>query len=173
MAASSELKTVSEGRIFSMDIPANWIESPGQHTEDGGYLREYSAPEGADISISLYFRGRHLSDSTAAAVRGVLLKPSHSLLDAEKDAIDEVLGNAAVSEFCQLQNLRSIILNGRPVIVLEGLWQNGNRSIQIYISADGDAKIIQEVWFMSPDSEFHNHLPVFETALSGIKWIEC
>src|SRR5262249_4664603 len=133
MKSSPRLKTVTEGRIASMNIPADWQESPQTGEEGARYTREVCSAGSSAVKICIHFRGNPLSPISAACFRQLLLKPAHNLSSVEQSEMDDVVGNAAIPEYFSLQSLRTAVLNERTVLLLEGLWAGGNRSLQLYL----------------------------------------
>jgi hypothetical protein len=172
MSTVPQANTVSEGRIARMDIPSDWSEEAPVPEDGARYTREFYSREMPDAKIYLHYRGHPLTNSAATLFRQLLEGPLHDLTSIERTSLSEVIGNAGIPELCRLEALKSTKINMRSVLLLEGIWSGGNRSLQLFISADPECTIVQEVWFMAPDRDFSSWKPTFEWILESIEWTD-
>lgn len=172
MTTVPQANSVSEGRISRMDMPLDWKEESPVPEDGARYTREFYSVEMPNAKIFLHYRGYPLGSGASTFFRQLLEGPQHDLSAIEKTSISDVIGNAGIPELFRLESLRAAHVNARSVLVLEGVWSGGNRSLQLYIAADRDCSIVQEIWFMAPEPDFSSWKPTFDWIIESIEWVD-
>lgn len=160
------------GQIKSMSLPAGWLEYEHESQPSSPfYLREFSAPGNPEVKIAFYYRGRRVDARSAEAFHNTLSAEMHDLTSSELEALALVLRNMAEDGAFETERARTADLNGRRVLTVQGLWTaSALKSCAIFVDAEGDGEIIQEIYYVAPDMVFDRFAGTATAALRSIEW---
>lgn len=155
-----------------MELPDGWVEClPEKHTS-GDFLKEYRAPENANVKLLFYYRGNRIGSGGAADFLKVLSLPDHELSEEEFSSVDLVIRNASDPDYFLLSSSRTEEINGKRVLVVEGIWKKGGLvDLGLYIDSDKTGSAVQEIHFEAPQSEYELFVDQAEKSLRTIVWL--
>jgi hypothetical protein len=161
-----------QGQIKSMELPEGWFECPAEKRTASDYLTEYRAPESANARLLFYYRGNRIGPGGAADFLKVLSLPDHELTEEEFSSVDLVIRNASDPDFFLLSSSRTEEINGKRVLIVEGIWKKGGLvDMGIFIDSDKTGSAVQEIHFEAPQSEYELFVGQAEKALKTIVWL--
>lgn len=161
-----------QGQIKSMELPEGWLECVQEKRTASDYLTEYRAPESANAKLLFYYRGHRIAPGGAADFLKVLSLPDHELTDQEFSSVDLVIRNASDPDFFLLSSSRTEELNGKRVLIVEGIWKKGGLvDLGVFIDSDKTGSAVQEIHFEAPQSEYELFVDQAEKSLKSIVWL--
>ncbi len=169
---SPEVK--DQGQIENMVLPPGWVmkkEAAAATTIGSRSLIEYHPPDKPDVRLSVFYRGLPVNSEAAAAFRSVLSRPPHDLSPSEIAGLSGILRERADDKIFKLEQAKSIELNGKTVLVIEGEYlQTGNKLKEILVDADGTGAAVQEVYYQSPSQYYKDYEKQVAQSFDSIKW---
>jgi hypothetical protein len=161
-----------QGQIKSMDLPDGWVECLSEKRTASDFLREFRAPESAEVKLSFYYRGKRIAPGGAADFLQVLSLPDHELSQEEFDSVDLVIRNASDPDFFLLSSSRTETINGKRVLLVEGIWKNGGLvDMGVFIDSDKTGSAVQEVHYQAPQKDYEHFVEEVENSLKTIVWL--
>lgn len=158
------------GMIKRMVLPEGWKEESNRDESESQTFRH---PQEQDVKISFYYRGKPLSSRSAQRLEKVLAAPSHTLSDSECESIEVIMRDASEPEFFRRKTVRTEVLNGIKVLVLEGFWILSDLDCTcIFVASEENGTRIDEIYFLAPPDKFATYQPEFYQSLASIQW-EC
>jgi hypothetical protein len=160
-----------QGQIKSMELPHGWIEIPVEKHIASDFLKEYRAPENEEVKLSFYYRGKRIAPGGAADFLTVLALPDHELSEEEFISVDLVVRNASDPEFFVLSSSRTEMINGKRVLIVEGIWNTGIVDMAMFIDSDKTGSAVQEVHYQAPEKDFGRYVEQVEDSFKTIVWL--
>jgi hypothetical protein len=163
------------GQIAKLELPPGWVEknvTPPMGSSGARGEREFNPPGRDDVKLCLFYRGSPIPGSSAEDFQQIISLTPHVLSDDEIEQLTDVLDNLANAEAFDLRYARTIDFRGRKVLVAEGVWKVlQHEGLHFFVDADGSGKIIQEVYFTAPKTDFDNYVDTVRAALGSVEWI--
>jgi hypothetical protein len=171
-AASGAAPSLSIGQVKQLTIPAGWVEGPQKKSSGGsGHFREFHPPDSPEVKLCFYYRGRRLSVRDGAAFNAVLAAQPHVLSSDEAKSIARVLRDRSSAEDFQRRILKTEILNGRSLLVIEGTFPGiEQEQYGMCIDADGSGEAVQEIFYQAPVIQYRQYYRQAMTAIHSIVW---
>lgn len=162
------------GQIAQMTLPGGWVEKPqGEQLGLTGVqsLREFHPPTDANAKLCLFFRGEPVDFYAGEQFATVLKCPVHELNNKEWQLLFDILGPTSDPKAFQLERAQTLDLNGKRVLVVEGIWQvYQHKAYQIYVDVDCSGRFLQEIYFMAPKDQFEQYWGLARLCLNSIMW---
>lgn len=157
------------------------------------WQRSFAPPGMKEIEMSLFFRGRKLDAAAAKAFKSVLKKPSHPLKEQEFKDLSRVMLNMGDNQYvdaelrgsrppnCIIQMAETGSINGKPVLVVQGTFQNSNSEpinecCNVFVDGEGTGEYVFEVYIVVPAklgaSIFQQQLGLFRGSIATIEWAD-
>jgi len=154
-----------------MELPEGWVELPEEKRTASDYLLEYAVAENNNVKLVFYYRGHRIGTGGAADFLSVLSEPPHELSPEEFLSVDLVVRNAADADFFLLSSSRTEDLNGKRVLIVEGIWKkSGLVDMGIFIDSDSTGSAVQEVHFEASQNDYQNYIDQVEKSLKTVVW---
>lgn len=162
-----------QGRIRKLVLSGSWSERLEAGKDLGpADLRELSPVEEKEVRLCFYYRGYPVSPVSASAFKKILGSPAHILVKSEIAGIEEILADAASPDVFSILSMRTMELGGKMVLVVDGRWTRQRWDTHsIYIAADADARVVQQVYLLAPPERFPVYLSRLKSDLKEIAWI--
>lgn len=162
------------GRIGKLHIPENWQEISSKPTPEWAqisYSRDFSPPNAPEATLSIYFRGFLISESSAQRFLELLQEAPHKLSNQEINSINQVLSRIADEEAFALRDIATINLGGRRLLIIDGEWKTSQTQFHgLMVTADETGREIQEIFFEAPASSFMKYLNEVTDSIETIEW---
>jgi hypothetical protein len=162
------------GRIAKLHIPEHWQETSSKPTQDWAqisYSRDFSPPNASEATLSIYFRGFLISESSAQRFLQLLIEPPHKLATQEINSINQVLSRIADEEAFAIREISTKDLSGCRVLIIDGEWKTSQTQFQgLMVAADVYGREIQEIFFEAPASSFMKYANVVTDSIRKINW---
>lgn len=160
------------GQIKRLVLPDEWQESDttssGSHGLD---LREFLLSSHKDVRLCIYYRGFPLSTESGEAFRRILQPPPHFLTMEEMTNLDELLEDSSNLELFSPASAQTLDVGGKRVFILEGRWiQLGWNTYALYAACDDSGTVVQQIYFLSPVTDYTGLLPNVRLFLDSIEW---
>lgn len=163
------MELIDHGRIKRIKIPDRWIKD--EPLDEWTEIVSFHSPEDSETKLSFYFRGKPIDSSSASNFQTLLSQPPHTLDTNEISKIEVIIHNASEPEYFDLKSANTDDLNGQRVLIVEGYWKLSDvDSYGIFLDSEGGGKIIDEIYFLSPPSNFRQILPQIKSCLQTIEW---
>lgn len=171
MQAQAITSVENEGYVKSMKLPSSWIDCSRPRPEWAGpFWRTFRPASGSKVRLSFFDRGRPISESGGSALKGLLEKVPSVLTPSDLRSLGDVLRDAALVDEFNFLNARSEMFNGRPVIVIEGRWNELQEDCLWYITADAECTWVYEIIYQAPKLDYPLHLKQVRDCLKTIEW---
>ena len=176
MNHTSERINVSDlGAIARFQAPPEWKEVTEEDSEAGGFNRIYYSrdfsPGIPAVTLSLFFRGTLVSDTSAKKFQNLLHKPDHELSPEEINSLSQVLSKLADEDAFLIRNCATVSISGRRVLVVDGEWKTSQTHFHgLMVDADESAREIQEIFFEAPAEAFEKYLKAVLESIRIIEW---
>jgi len=163
----------NEGQIKVMDLPSGFVEEPVPQNEwlNGPHIRNFYLEENPDVRIAFYFRGHQIREKENQTFVELLNNENHVLNEDEVSSLQQI-----IYENCQPENFKVSIatienINGKHVLYVEGNWvESDNYDIGVFISANPETCLVQEIHFLAPLDQQANYRHLFDQSLDSIQW---
>jgi hypothetical protein len=167
---ASDGLNIAIGQVL-LTVPKTW--TAGLKHDDAAYFYEAFNVEGdSEATFSFYYRGRRTSGFSGEQFVKLLKEKPHDLNADELSSLSETLRR--VNKDFTKTVARTIDLNGKRVLLLEGIYDKGKADEQyvkqIYIDSDGKGTAVQEVYFQAKTAHYQKHLKAAEAAFQNIQW---
>lgn len=166
------LEVIEYGQIKRMLLPSDWVE--GERIEravGNSSMREFNPSDNQHVRLFLFYRGHDLGKQAAELFRSALLTGDHELSRAEINALESVIGEKADSADFSITDARTVSLNGRRVLVVEGYYHPlKEESLSIFIRADWSGRLVQEIIFQAPTAQYAQYANKVRAAVQSIEW---
>ncbi|MBZ0187898.1 MAG: hypothetical protein K8F91_16750 [Candidatus Obscuribacterales bacterium] len=161
-----------QGQIEQLDLPDSWKERELAQNELKTFeLREFSPSGEEEVKLCFYYRGRQVSEGSGLAFLEILKRPPHLLMKQEIESIVEILEEIAFPESFAPLGIKTEKLNQKMVLIVDGRWRAQSWDTHaLYIPADKHARVVQQVYLLSPPSRYPVFLSQFKAALEAISW---
>lgn len=175
-------------------MPQHWQEQPVEATDiPYRWQRAFTPPGLKEVEISLFFRGRKLDATAAAAFKKVLRQPSHPLKEQEFLDLSRVMLNMGDNQYidpdlrgsqppnCVIQMAETGSINGKSVLVVQGTFQDSkgkpvNECCNVFIDGEGSGQYVFEIYLVVPaqlgPSIFQQQLGLFRGSIATIEWAD-
>lgn len=161
-----------QGRIERLALSGTWSERLDAGASLGlADLREFSPDGEKEVRLCFYYRGYPVSPVSGSSFKKILESPAHILVKSEIASLGEILADVASPELFSILSIRTMELRGKVVLALDGRWTRQRWDTHsIYIAADADARVIQQVYLLAPPDRFPVYLSRLKTALKELDW---
>jgi len=164
----------NQGQIESMVLPVGWKKADQAATVNtigGRSLIEWHPPDNSDVRLSIFYRGLPVGSEASAAFRSVLKKPAHELSKEEVAALSGILRERADDKAFNLEQAKTVQLNGKIVVVIEGEYrETGSKLKELLVDADGTGAAVQEVYYQAPGGSYKDYEEQSARSFASIKW---
>ncbi|MBX9771317.1 MAG: hypothetical protein K2X29_08090 [Candidatus Obscuribacterales bacterium] len=166
------MEITDQGLFKRIALPDGWlVKDPDEAENFGSQMLEFYLPDDHSVSLSFYYQGRPAGSMLADALRSLLNKPPHQLSTDEADSIALILRNVADPDEFETVSMHTEDLNGRRILVADGNWKKISlKARHLFIDADGDGRIVQEIYFLAPKSKFDQYYPVVMDTFNSVEW---
>ncbi len=167
----SILLVANHGQIERMLLPSGWTEREAAPELDRSGLRLFYAPGTDNVQLRLGRRATEPPGRTVAAFARTLHQAGHELSDEEFQSLVPLFGDMADRTQFETVNARTIELNGRPVIWLEGRWLDVPFwSGTVFFPGLDHYGEVEDVTCFAALEDHEMHLMTFEQILSSMRW---
>jgi hypothetical protein len=161
------------GCASSLKIPNGWIEAP--HSEHNGFAgREIRCfhPVGIpEVRFISYVRTVTLSAPAQEQFEKTLYSEFHRVLPDELHSLSSVLEALSNQSSFEIKAASTGYVSGKRALRVEGVWKmSGEQMLSFFFDQRGDAKLVQELCFIAPDSEFKKNLQFADSIFESIVW---
>lgn len=165
------LEIMNQGTIDSMKLPDGWL--PARRINEA-YLQQkedqFKLP-GSDGVLNFFYRGSRLSEYAGAEFNAVLAAKPHTLSQNELAKIGMALDTLSDKKAFEMESARTIDLNGKRVLQVDGTWKVGGRKFHgILVDAGGRGTIVQELFYEATPDTFDAHVESVKKAIKTIQW---
>ncbi len=161
----------NEGCVKSMNLPPGWIDqSKPRPAFAGPYWRIFRPSPDGRAHLSFFDRGRPVTESAVNALHALLAAVPATLTPADLQSLGEVLREAYLVDEFTFKYARTELLNAKPVIVIEGQWNELQEDCLWIITAEPQSNWICEIIYQAPKSEFAVHFETIVNCLKTIQW---
>ncbi|CAN5308227.1 hypothetical protein BH11CYA1_BH11CYA1_45870 [soil metagenome] len=154
-----------------MELPIGWVECPDEQHTGSDFIKEFRAPESEEIKLTFYYRGKRIGAGGAADFLAVLALPDHELSEEEFISVDLVVRNASDPEYFLLSSSRTETMNGKRVLLVEGIWSSGIVDMAMFIDSDKTGSAVQEVHYQAPEKDFGMYVEQVDSSFKTIVWL--
>ncbi len=169
----SEVQIRDHGQIKEMTLPKDWVEG-GPYPMNGPgtrSFREFHPTEDPKALIGFYYRGLKISEDGGNNFHDILSKPPHSLSQVELASLSDVLRDKGQPEEFSMYSAKTMDWNGKKVLVVEGRYKELQQdAVEIFIDANNDGRVVQEVYYQAPKDSFLKYLKAAKDSLRSIEW---
>jgi hypothetical protein len=166
------MQIIAFGPIEKAPIQPGWM--PIESESDPDIIsrhQSYCSPDCSELEISLYYRGRPISEKSAQNFLHILGQKPHELSSEEVSSVREALGNLGYESLFLMSCCETIAVAGRIVLKVEGIWcENRRRFTGILVNTDQEGREITAFYMSGPTDVFEKHIQTFDIALAGISW---
>ncbi len=168
-----EVQIRDHGQIKDMTLPKDWVEG-GPYKIDGPgtrSFREFHPTENPEALIGFFYRGLKIGEAGGKNFHDILDKPPHSLSQAELTSLSDVLRDKGKPEDFAVYSAKTMDWNGKKVLVVEGRYKELQQdALEIFVDADNDGRVVQEVYYQAPKDSFLKYLKAAKDSLRSIQW---
>ena len=167
------MEILDKGLFKRISIPDGWVLLDMRDEARLGvfYISEFQPPNEPNVWLSFFYRGRPVGCEASEKFLILLSKPPHDLAEEELLPVMPIMANLSdPREFNQL-SARTEDLNGKRVLVVEGTWnQPPLKTRHVFMDAEGDGRVVQEVYYQAPEGLYDRYLPTAMEAFNSIEW---
>lgn len=161
------------GCVASFEIPGGWIEA--QRADHDGFAgREIRCfhPDGIpEVRFISYVRTVTLSAPAQEQFEKTLYSEFHRVLHDELIALSSVLEASANQSSFEISGASTGYVAGKRALKVEGIWKmSGEQMLSFFFDQRGDAKLVQELCFIAPESDFKKNLQLADSIFESINW---
>ncbi len=169
---NEKLMVENYGSIKTMPFPPGWKQDESNLNSDKPrHVVAVHHPTFEKVQFGFYNRGQAISRYIAIEFSTVLQMTPHALTAYEIEIIEPILRTLADPSSFKIESIETILLNGRTVIKVEGLWLiSGLRERGYFFAADDRGEYVQELHFFAPRTEYEDLLPQIMECVNSIKW---
>lgn len=173
MGDKPEVHIRDHGQIKDMTLPKDWVEGGPYKINGPGTrsFREVHPTENPDVLIGFFYRGLKISEDGGKNFHGILDKPPHSLSPDELTSLSDVLRDKGNHQDFTMYSAKTMDWNGKKVLVVEGRYKELQQdALEIFIDANNDGRVVQEVYYQAPKDSFLKYLKAAKDSLRSIQW---
>lgn len=157
-----------QSAIKTIDL-TGWEQDPDTHVD--GRALNFHLPEASKVQLTFHYRDRSLDADSQRSFAKLLSKPAHELTLQEREEIEMVLRYVSEPEYFGFSNIRTETLNGKMVLLIEGIWKKSRLSTYgIFVSTDANASAVEEIHFVAPHTTFQQFSAKAKQAFNSITW---
>lgn len=162
--------------VATLTLPEDWFT--GTKPPRPAYLQMqkfFVSPRDERAGICLRTPGKKTYDFLSSQENPfleLLRKPPHALSEQEVQSIQLLLEQASWPARFARDQARTIFLNPRNALELQGLWINEKlKSRALILDTTYDTgNFVQEVWFISPPEKFHDFVWEIDQIFNSLTW---
>lgn len=164
------MELLEQSLIDNIDLTA-WKRDPDSYEE--GTSLNFHLAEATKVQFILHYREKTLDSDSQYSFAKILAKEAHELDLQEREEIEMVLRNASEKEYFGFSNIRTELLNGRMVLIIEGIWKHtAMNTYGVFISKDSPPGFVEEIHYLAPQASYSMHIGKALDALNSIRWKE-
>lgn len=163
-----EVVKLSEEKV-EMTLPEHWVESEtSPERTNMGYLRTFVMADKSGPCIYYFRRRAPMPSECADDFASILAKPSHALSEPEWQKLNHLYFPAGSQKVFDKHRCETTDLNGRKVLLLEGLWKElGDIHLSFYFN--------YSIWvhmfcYSAAPDVFQEFLPEAKEAFETVVW---
>lgn len=170
------MEILKQGPISQVTIPEDWIKiehrrDPETHTQ----FALYKHKDEQEVTLRFVRPGARIGPQTGQLFLEVIAQPENTQVDtnsAEFVHLSVLTRGAGDPEEFNTNYARVESLNGKKVLVIDGVWKNtGLACLSVFVPAAEGAAHVQEIQLYAPPDRFEQFLPSFKKVLQSIEWV--
>ncbi len=167
-----QLKVSDLGAIATFSLPTGWVENiqAASQLAQQSYSRDFSPEEDSFSSLSVFFSGKQISETSANNFRAVISEFPHELSAEEINSISQVLSKMADEDAFDLRSAATAVVSGRRVLIVDGAWKKSQTQFYGLMTEVGESREIQEIFFEAKMTGFMKYLSVVVDSFQTIEW---
>jgi len=162
------------GQFSDLEVPGKWIR---QRKQAGSVMSscflQFQLENEPQTLLCYYTRGFPAGISATSAFREIMAKRPHALDMQERQSILEILRDKSPAKDFKITSLRTIDLDGRRTLIVEGTFTLSNLNCVCMFIDGGEGTnkcMIEEVSYIAPRTNYYLHYASVTRAFNKVTW---